>query len=194
MISPGSRRRRSRICEIPRRSVPRSATTAFHPPTCAPDWVRRPEPPARPRSCSGRAGTSWWSTTRRRNVLAQRLPPGDGRDPRPSRLPVRRRSAAVGCHRALRDAQCVGAATDTDELAEQGVRMWAGSAASLVGGVLARPYREVADQHRLAVELPEYRLGGGGGPGLPLMTAGIECYAYAAGPATRAPAGTYTRT
>jgi phenylacetate-CoA ligase len=79
---------------------------------------------------------------------------------------------------------------DTNELAEQGVRMRARvrPQVSFVVFSLDR-YREVADQHRLALELPEYRLGGGGGPGLPLMTAGIECYAYAAGPCDQNPGG-----
>ena len=79
---------------------------------------------------------------------------------------------------------------DTDELAEQGARLWARVRpdVSFVAFSLDR-YREVADRHGLTLELPSYRLGGGGGPGLPLMTAGIECYAYAAGPCDESPGG-----
>ncbi|MGQ0802895.1 MAG: phenylacetate--CoA ligase family protein [Actinomycetota bacterium] len=79
---------------------------------------------------------------------------------------------------------------DTDELAEKGVRLWARVRpdVSFVAFSLDR-YREVADRDGLALELPAYRLGGEGGPGLPLMTAGIECYAYAAGPCDRGPGG-----
>jgi phenylacetate-CoA ligase len=72
---------------------------------------------------------------------------------------------------------------DTDELAEQGLRMWqrVPPDVSMVAFSLGR-FHEVAAALDMDVALPPFQMGGGGGKGLPLMTAGLECYAYVGGP------------
>ncbi len=81
---------------------------------------------------------------------------------------------------------------DTDELAEMGIRMWqrVKPDVSMVAFSLNR-FQEVAagmglDLHG-DVGLPSFRLQGSGGKGMPLMTAGLECYAYCAGPCGESP-------
>src|SRR5207302_2863331 len=77
---------------------------------------------------------------------------------------------------------------DTDELAEQGIRMWqrVGPDVSMVAFSLGR-YQEVAAKMGIELPLPAFSVGGGGGRGLPLMTAGLECYAYVGGPCSQSP-------
>lgn len=79
---------------------------------------------------------------------------------------------------------------DTDELAEQGIRMWqrVKPDVSMVAFSLNR-FQEVAAKMGLELSevLPAFRLPGGGGRGLPLMTAGLECYAYVGGPCGESP-------
>jgi phenylacetate-CoA ligase len=77
---------------------------------------------------------------------------------------------------------------DTDELAEQGIRMWqrVRPEVSMVAFSVGR-YTEVAAKLGEELPLPQFSLGGGGGRGLPLMTAGLECYAYVGGPCAQAP-------
>ena len=72
---------------------------------------------------------------------------------------------------------------DTDELAEQGIKMWqrVRPDVSMVAFSLGR-FQEVAAKMDVELPLPQFTLGGGGGKGLPLMTAGLECYAYVGGP------------
>lgn len=76
---------------------------------------------------------------------------------------------------------------ETDELAEKGIRMWqrVHPDVSMVAFSLGR-FQEVAAKLGLDLQadagLPSFELHGGGGPGLPLMTAGLECYAYCGGP------------
>lgn len=80
---------------------------------------------------------------------------------------------------------------ETDELAEKGIRMWqrVHPDVSMVAFSLGR-YQEVAAKLGLDLHadagLPNFELHGGGGPGLPLMTAGLECYAYCGGPCRHA--------
>lgn len=77
---------------------------------------------------------------------------------------------------------------DTDELAEQGLRMWqrVPPDVSMVAFSLGR-FHEVAAKLETDVALPAFTMGGGGGKGLPLMTAGLECYAYVGGPCAQSP-------
>lgn len=81
---------------------------------------------------------------------------------------------------------------DTDELAEQAIRMWqrVTPEVSMVAFSLGR-FQEVAAKMGLDlagdVGLPSFQLLGGGGKGLPLMTAGLECYAYVGGPCSESP-------
>ena len=77
---------------------------------------------------------------------------------------------------------------DTDELAEQGIRMWqrVRPDVSMVAFSLGR-FAEVAAKMEVELPLPQFSLAGGGGRGLPLMTAGLECYAYVGGPCQEAP-------
>jgi phenylacetate-CoA ligase len=77
---------------------------------------------------------------------------------------------------------------DTDELAEQGLKMWqrVPPDVSMVAFSLGR-FHEVAAKLEMDVALPAFRMGGGGGKGLPLMTAGLECYAYVGGPCADGP-------
>jgi len=72
---------------------------------------------------------------------------------------------------------------DSDELAVQGIKMWqrVRPDVSMVAFSLGR-FQEVAAKEGLELALPNFVLGGGGGRGLPLMTAGLECYAYVGGP------------
>jgi phenylacetate-CoA ligase len=83
---------------------------------------------------------------------------------------------------------------ETDELAEKGIRMWqrVHPDVSMVAFSLGR-YQEVAAKLGLDlhadVGLPNFELHGGGGPGLPLMTAGAECYAFCGGPCRHSPGG-----
>ncbi len=75
---------------------------------------------------------------------------------------------------------------DTDELAETGLKMWqrVPPDVSMVAFSLGR-FHEVAAKLEMDVALPPFTMGGGGGKGLPLMTAGLECYAYVGGPCAR---------
>ena len=57
-------------------------------------------------------------------LVADGLPAGDHRDPRPPRLPLRRRGDAPGDLRVPGPPLTVGPPPDTDELAEQAVRFW----------------------------------------------------------------------
>jgi phenylacetate-CoA ligase len=81
---------------------------------------------------------------------------------------------------------------DTDELAEQGIRMWqrVRPDVSMVAFSLGR-FTEVAAAMGLDlaedVGLPSFQFQGGGGKALPLFTAGLECYAYSGGPCTESP-------
>jgi phenylacetate-CoA ligase len=83
---------------------------------------------------------------------------------------------------------------DTDELAEQGIRMWqrVRPDVSMVAFSLGR-FQEVAAKLGLDlhtdVGLPSFELKGANDRGLPLMTCGLECYAYAAGPCGVEPGG-----
>ncbi|MGH9211472.1 MAG: phenylacetate--CoA ligase family protein [Acidimicrobiales bacterium] len=71
---------------------------------------------------------------------------------------------------------------ETDELAQQGLRMWerVRPDVSMVAFSLGR-FVEVAAKEGGEPNLPAFRLSGGGGRGLPLITAGLECYAYLGG-------------
>jgi phenylacetate-CoA ligase len=79
---------------------------------------------------------------------------------------------------------------DTDELAEQGIRMWqrVKPDVSFVAFSLGR-FQEVAA--KLGIDLgevlPSFEFKGVGSKGMPLMTAGLECYAYSGGPCGEAP-------
>ena len=77
---------------------------------------------------------------------------------------------------------------DTDELAEQGLKMWqrVRPDVSMVAFSLGR-FHEVAAKLGMEVALPPFQFAGGGGKGLPLMTAGLECYAYVGGPCGQSP-------
>lgn len=83
---------------------------------------------------------------------------------------------------------------ETDEIAEKGLRMWqrVRPDVSFVAFSLNR-FREVADQLGLDWErdigLPPMELKGASASGLPMMTAGLECYAYAGGPCGVEPGG-----
>jgi phenylacetate-CoA ligase len=71
---------------------------------------------------------------------------------------------------------------DTDELAEQGLQMWerVRPDVSMVAFSLGR-FVEVAAKQGREPNLPQFQLHGFGKKGLPLMTAGLECYAYVGG-------------
>jgi phenylacetate-CoA ligase len=81
---------------------------------------------------------------------------------------------------------------DTDELAEQGIRMWqrVKPDVSFVAFSLGR-FMEVAAKMGLDlhedVGLPGFQFLGGGGKALPLMTCGLEAYAYSSGACKQAP-------
>ncbi len=80
---------------------------------------------------------------------------------------------------------------DTDELAEQGIKMWQRlhPNVSMVAFSLGR-FNEVAA--KLGYEstgLPDFEFRGMGDKGMPMMTAGLECYAYSSGPCGAAPGG-----
>lgn len=72
---------------------------------------------------------------------------------------------------------------DTDELAEQGLAMWrrVRPDVSMVAFSLGR-FVEVAAKQGTEPNLPAFTFAGVGRKGLPLMTAGLECYAYVGGP------------
>jgi phenylacetate-CoA ligase len=80
---------------------------------------------------------------------------------------------------------------DTDELAEQGIRTWMRIKPDIpfVGFSLGR-YFEVSAKlgldpfEEVGLRIPEM---GGAGKGSPLMTAGLECYAYLGGPCGQQP-------
>lgn len=77
---------------------------------------------------------------------------------------------------------------ETDEIAMKGINMWARVRpdVSMVAFSLGR-FMEVAAKEGVELNLPAFQLGGGGGRGLPLMTAGLECYAYVGGPCAESP-------
>lgn len=80
---------------------------------------------------------------------------------------------------------------DTDELAEQGIKMWhrVKPDVSMVAFSLGR-FQEVAA--KLGYEstgLPAFEFRGMGTKGMPMMTAGLECYAYSSGPCGVDPGG-----
>lgn len=83
---------------------------------------------------------------------------------------------------------------DTDELAEQGIRMWqrVRPDVSMVAFSLGR-FQEVAAKMGLDlaadVGLPSFQFRGMSDKGMPMMTAGLECYAYSSGPCGEAPGG-----
>ena len=80
---------------------------------------------------------------------------------------------------------------DTDELAEQALRMWhrVRPDVSMVAFSLGR-FAEVAAKLGLdGTGLPNFELRGADERGLPFMTAGFECYAYAGGPCGVDPGG-----
>jgi len=80
---------------------------------------------------------------------------------------------------------------DTDELAEQALRMWhrVRPDVSMVAFSLGR-FQEVAAKLGLdGTGLPGFELRGADERGLPFMTAGFECYAYAGGPCGVDPGG-----
>lgn len=77
---------------------------------------------------------------------------------------------------------------ETDEIAMKGIKMWerVRPDVSMVAFSLGR-FMEVASKEDLELNLPAFQLGGSGGRGLPLMTAGLECYAYVGGPCSQSP-------
>ncbi|HVM40697.1 MAG TPA: hypothetical protein VM618_07975 [Acidimicrobiia bacterium] len=77
---------------------------------------------------------------------------------------------------------------ETDEAAMKGIKMWqrVRPDVSMVAFSLGR-FQEVAAKENEELALPQFVLGGGGGRGLPLMTAGLECYAYVGGPCSESP-------
>lgn len=83
---------------------------------------------------------------------------------------------------------------ETDDDARKGIAMWerVRPDLSMVAFSLGR-FMEVAakDGKDLTADgiLPGFTFHGGGGKGLPLMTAGLECYAYVAGPCQHSPGG-----
>ncbi len=83
---------------------------------------------------------------------------------------------------------------DTDEIAEQGIKMWERLKpdVSFVAFSLGR-FQEVAAKMGLDLQtdvgLPGYDLRGMGDKGMPLMTAGLECYANSSGPCGVDPGG-----
>lgn len=83
---------------------------------------------------------------------------------------------------------------ETDEIAEKGLRMWqrVKPDVSFVAFSLGR-FQEVAAKLGLDWEddvgLPAMQFKGASASGLPMMTAGLECYAYAGGPCGVEPGG-----
>lgn len=71
---------------------------------------------------------------------------------------------------------------ETDEQAEQGLKMWerVRPDVSMVAFSLGR-FVEVAAKQGGEPNLPAFQFTGAGGRGFPLMTAGLECYAYLGG-------------
>src|ERR1044071_8639976 len=83
-----------------------------------------------------------------------------------------------------------GAPPGTQEAAEQGLKMWqrVPPDVSMVAFSLGR-FHEVASKLGMEVGLPPFKFGGGGGRGLQIMTAGLECYSYLGGPCGESPGG-----
>ncbi len=83
---------------------------------------------------------------------------------------------------------------ETDELAEQGLRMWqrVHPDVSMVAFSMGR-FVEVAAKLGLSLSddcgLPQFQLHGLGKKGLPIMTCGVEAYAYVGGPCTQGEGG-----
>ncbi|MGI8663349.1 MAG: phenylacetate--CoA ligase family protein [Acidimicrobiales bacterium] len=83
---------------------------------------------------------------------------------------------------------------DTDELAEQGIRMWerVHPEVSMVAFSMGR-FVEVAQKLGVSLAddcgLPNFQLHGFGKKGLPIMTCGVEAYAYVGGPCTQGEGG-----
>lgn len=83
---------------------------------------------------------------------------------------------------------------ETDELAEQGLRMWqrVHPDVSLVAFNMGR-FVEVAAELGLSLTddcgLPQFQLHGVGKKALPIMTCGVEAYAYVGGPCTHGEGG-----
>jgi phenylacetate-CoA ligase len=80
---------------------------------------------------------------------------------------------------------------DTDELAEQGIRMWQRVKPD-VSFVAFNMNRFVEVASKLGIEdigLPQFQFHGMGKKGLPFMTCGAEAYAYAGGPSPQCTGG-----
>ncbi|MGH9026893.1 MAG: phenylacetate--CoA ligase family protein [Acidimicrobiia bacterium] len=78
---------------------------------------------------------------------------------------------------------------DTDERAEEGIRAWMRFRPDIpfVGFSLGRYYEVAAKlgldpEHDIGLRVPSMLIGRHDDKGLPLMTAGLECYAYLGGP------------
>jgi phenylacetate-CoA ligase len=80
---------------------------------------------------------------------------------------------------------------DTDELAEQGIKMWhrVKPDVSMVAFSLGRFNEVAAKLDYESTGLPEFQFRGMGDKGMPMMTAGLECYAYSSGPCGIGPGG-----
>lgn len=81
---------------------------------------------------------------------------------------------------------------DTDEAGEKGIAMWqrVKPDLSMVAFSMGR-FQEIAAKQGidLGEVLPQFQLKGFGEKGLPLMTCGLECYAYSSGPCGVEPGG-----
>jgi phenylacetate-CoA ligase len=80
---------------------------------------------------------------------------------------------------------------DTDELAEQGIRMWQ-RVKPEVSFVAFNLNRFIEVGHKLGIDdigLPAFQLHGVGKKGFPFMTCGAEAYAYAGGPGPQCSGG-----
>jgi phenylacetate-CoA ligase len=83
---------------------------------------------------------------------------------------------------------------DTDELAEQGIHMWERvhpdvSMVAFNYGRFAEVASKLGKDLTADVGLPSFVLRGFGKKGLPIMTCGVEAYAYAGGPCTEGDGG-----
>lgn len=80
---------------------------------------------------------------------------------------------------------------DTDELAEQGIKMCTAvhPDVSMVAFSLGRFNEVAAKLDYDGTGLPNFEFRGMGDKGMPMMTAGLECYAYSSGPCGVAPGG-----
>ena len=80
---------------------------------------------------------------------------------------------------------------DTDDLAEQGIKMWhrVKPDVSMVAFSLGRFNEVAAKLDYESTGLPEFQFRGMGDKGMPMMTAGLECYAYSSGPCGVGPGG-----